>query len=239
MNESELTGRASSHVVELDSPRCVLHFEVVASFLALCDAASEAGLQIEAASGFRSFDSQLAIWNRKWRGERQLLDRRGAPLDREILPESALVDAILCWSALPGSSRHHWGTEVDVYDRAAMPEGYRLQLVPAEYATGGVFNRLSSWLDEHGDRFGFFRPYRRDHGGVGPEPWHLSYSPVAMPALESFTLSMLRRAVEDADLAGKAYVLERLPEIYTRFVLAIDAPGSCRESEPARYASPF
>jgi LAS superfamily LD-carboxypeptidase LdcB len=239
MNESELTGRASGHVVELESPRCVLHFEVVASFLAMRDAAREAGLQIEAASGFRSFDSQLAIWNRKWRGERQLLDRCGAPLDRECLPESALVDAILCWSALPGSSRHHWGTEVDVYDRAAMPEGYRLQLVPAEYGPGGVFSRLGSWLDEHSHRFGFFRPYRRDHGGVGPEPWHLSYAPVAMPALESFTLSMLRRAVEDADLAGKAHVLERLPEIYTRFVLAIDTPEACREGAQSRCATAF
>lgn len=224
MNESELTGRSSGHVVELESPRCRMHYEVVTSFLAMRDAACSAGIEIEAASAFRDFDSQLAIWNRKWRGERQLLDRHGEPLDRDALPETALVDAILCWSALPGSSRHHWGTEVDIIDGAAIPAGYRLKLVPGEYAQGGVFERLSRWLDEHAHSFGFFRPYRRDQGGVGPEPWHLSYAPVAVPALEAFTLSILRRAVEGADLAGKTYVLERLPEIYTRFVLAIDVP---------------
>ncbi|HSN71888.1 MAG TPA: M15 family metallopeptidase [Steroidobacteraceae bacterium] len=224
MNESELTGRSSAHIVELEAPRCALHYEVVTSFLAMREAARADGIEIESASGFRDFDTQLAIWNRKWRGERQLLDRQGHPLDRDGLPESALVDAILCWSALPGGSRHHWGSEVDVFDRAALSDGYRLQLVPAEYAADGVFARLAAWLDDRAGDFGFFRPYRRDHGGVGPEPWHLSYAPVAIPALEGFTLSVLRRAVEGADLAGKSYVLDRLPEIYTRFVLAIDTP---------------
>jgi len=235
MNESELTGRASTHVVQLEAPRCALHYQVVTSFLAMRDAARDAGIDVEIASGFRDFATQLTIWNRKWHGERPLLDRCGDPLDRAGLPDAVMVDAILCWSALPGSSRHHWGTEIDVFDRAALPENYRLQLVPSEYAADGVFARLSAWLDEHAARFGFFRPYRRDHGGVGPEPWHLSYAPVAVPALEAFTLSMLRRAVESADLAGKAHVLERLPEIYTRFVLAIDTP----ESGPEQAAPVF
>jgi LAS superfamily LD-carboxypeptidase LdcB len=224
MNESELTGRSATHVVELEKPHCWLHYEVVTSLLAMRDAAREDGIELEVASGFRDFETQLAIWNRKWHGERPLLDRHGDPLDRASLPDSAMIDAILCWSALPGSSRHHWGTEIDVFDRAALPEGYRLQLVPSEYSPDGIFAGLSRWLDAHAARFGFFRPYRRDHGGVGPEPWHFSYAPLALPALEAFTLSMLRRAVEGAELAGKRYVLERLPEIYTRFVLAIDTP---------------
>jgi LAS superfamily LD-carboxypeptidase LdcB len=226
MNETELTGRARTHVVELDEPRCTLHYEAVASFLAMRDAAHAAGIGLEVASGFRDFDSQLAIWNRKWHGERQLLDRRGAPVVRETLSESALVDAILCWSALPGSSRHHWGTEIDVYDRNALAQGYRVQLIADEYAPDGIFQRLAAWLDANAHCYGYFRPYRRDQGGVGPEPWHLSYGPVAVPALESFTLTMLRNAVEAADIAGKARVLERLPEIYTRFVLAIDPPAA-------------
>ena len=37
---------------------------------------------------------------------------------------------ILEWSALPGASRHHWGSEFDVFDLAALPEGYRVQLLP-------------------------------------------------------------------------------------------------------------
>jgi LAS superfamily LD-carboxypeptidase LdcB len=224
MDEAELTGRSANHIVELSAPGCSLHYQAATSFLAMRDAAAASGIDLAVASGFRDFEAQRSIWNRKWRGERQLLDRQGRPLDRHALPESALLDAILCWSALPGASRHHWGSELDVFDRGAAPSGYRVALVPAEYLAGGVFEHLNLWLDRHAAEFGFFRPYRRDHGGVSPEPWHLSYAPVSLPALESFTLSVLRRAVEHADLDGKAHVLERLPEIYTRFVLAIDGP---------------
>lgn len=225
MNELELTGRARTHVVELQHPRCVLHYEAVASFLAMRDAAAEDGIDLAARSGFRDFDTQMLIWNRKWTGERQLNDRNSQPVERSRLGDDEAVDAILCWSAIPGGSRHHWGSDVDVIDASAVPEGYAVQLVPAEYAADGIFSRLTAWLDAHMTRFGFFRPYRTDRGGVSPEPWHLSYAPVSVPALESLSLSMLRQAIETSPIEGKPYVLARLPEIYTRFMLAIDGPG--------------
>ncbi len=37
--------------------------------------------------------------------------------------EAERVAAILVWSALPGASRHHWGTDCDVIDAAALPPG--------------------------------------------------------------------------------------------------------------------
>ncbi|MEY4933352.1 MAG: hypothetical protein RLZZ403_1672 [Pseudomonadota bacterium] len=224
MNELEITGRARTHIVALDSPRCALHYEVVAAFLAMRDAAALAGIDLQAASGFRDFDQQVAIWNAKWCGERPLLDRRGQPLDPASLPEAERVDAILCWSAVPGGSRHHWGSDIDVIDRAALAPGYKVQLVEQEYRADGVFAGLTRWLDANMRRFGFFRPFREDRGGVSPEPWHLSYAPVALPAIELLDLSVLRRAIEGSALACKAQVLSRLPEIYTRFVLAIDRP---------------
>jgi hypothetical protein len=52
----------------------------------------------------------------------------------------------------------------------------------------------------------------------------LSYAPVAVPALEALSLSMLRQVLESSPLEGKPFVLARLPEIYTRFLLAIDTP---------------
>jgi LAS superfamily LD-carboxypeptidase LdcB len=225
MNELELTGRARTHVVELQHPRCVLHYEAVASFLAMRDAAADDGIDLAARSGFRDFDTQMLIWNRKWLGERQLYDRNSLPIERSNLGDDAAVDAILCWSAIPGGSRHHWGSDVDVIDAAAVPEGYKVELVPAEYAADGIFSRLSAWLDNHMSRFGFFRPYRTDRGGVSPEPWHLSYAPVSVPALESLSLSMLRQVIETSPIEGKPQVLARLPEIYTRFMLSIDGAG--------------
>jgi LAS superfamily LD-carboxypeptidase LdcB len=225
MNALELTGRARSHIVELDAPKCALHYEVVAAFLAMRDAAAGAGLQLEAVSSFRDFDRQLVLWNRKWRGERPLHDRAGQPLDGTRLSDSQRVDAILAWSAIPGGSRHHWGSDIDVIDAGAMPPGYQVQLLPTEYAPDGVFARLTAWLDRHMGHFGFFRPYGSDRGGAGIEPWHLSYAPVASEAVEALSLSVLRETISQGDMLGKDVVLDRLPEIYTRFILAVDPPS--------------
>ena len=84
-------------------------------------------------------------------------------------------------------------------------------------------------------RFGFYRPYGSDRGGAGIEPWHLSYAPVAREAIEGLSLSVLRTAILQGDMLGKETVLERLPEIYTRFILAVDPPGAAgRPGTPAR-----
>jgi LAS superfamily LD-carboxypeptidase LdcB len=224
MNELELTGRARTHIVELERPGCALHYAAATSFLAMRDAAAEAGIDLAAASSYRDFDRQLHIWNAKWQGTRPLLDRAGRPLDAAALDVAARVDAILCWSALPGGSRHHWGTDCDVTDAAALPEGYQVQLLPEEYAPGGVFERLTRWLDANMGRFGFYRPYATATCGAAVEPWHLSYWPVASEALDALTLPVLRRAVAGSAMLGKEHVLERLPEIYTRFILAVDPP---------------
>ena len=89
---------------------------------------------------------------------------------------------------------------------------------------GGCYERLGGWLDSNMGRFGFFRPYALDRGGVQPEPWHLSYAPISVPALEVLSLSVLREAIEAADIPGKQTVLDRLPELYQRYVLNVDAP---------------
>ena len=168
MNELELTGRARTHIVALEEPRCAMHYGAVTSFIAMRDGAAAAGIDLVAASGFRDFDRQLAIWNGKRRGERPLLDRAGGPVEVATLDDAGRIDAILCWSALPGGSRHHWGTDVDLYRRRRAAAGLPSELVPEEYAPGGVFERLSKWLDANMARFGFYRPYAT--GQAGPAP---------------------------------------------------------------------
>jgi LAS superfamily LD-carboxypeptidase LdcB len=236
MNELELTGRARTHIVDLDRPRCAMHYAAATSFLAMRDAAARAGIDLVAASSFRDFDRQLQIWNGKWRGERPVLDRQGRPLDAATLDEAGRIEAILCWSALPGGSRHHWGTDCDLVDAAALPEGYRVQLVEQEYAPGGVFERLTPWLDENMGRFGFYRPYASEQCGAGREPWHVSYWPVADDALAGLTLPVVRRALAGSGILGKEQVLERLPELYTRFILAVDSHAPAAARAAARHA---
>jgi LAS superfamily LD-carboxypeptidase LdcB len=175
----------------------------------------------------------LAIWNAKFRGERPMQDRAGQPLDPLQLPASARVGAILWWSALPGASRHHWGTDLDVRDDAAMPPGFRFQVIPAEYAPGGPFERLTTWLDVHMHQFGFFRPYSTDRGGVQPEPWHLSYAPLAARAQAALTFDGLREVIAAADIEGRDEVLESLHATFANYVLNVDAPPEAALLSPS------
>lgn len=220
----ELTGRARSHVVELADPACTLHRNVAPAWLALRAAAAREGIDLVPCSSFRDFSRQLRIWNAKFAGGLPLLDATGMAIARESLDTPALIEAILHWSALPGASRHHWGTDIDVYDHAALAPGQRPALLPAEYAGGGVFGRLGAWLDAHAGEFGFYRPYDRDRGGVQPEPWHLSHAAVAGEAQILLTPAVLGEALRGAPMAGLDAVLERLGEIHARYVQAVAAP---------------
>lgn len=222
MNPLELTGRARTHVVELDDPKCILHREAVPAFLAMRRAAAEDGIDLLPVSSFRDFDAQVRIWNEKFQGRRALFDRNGRSLEASALETEALVDAILCWSAVPGGSRHHWGSDVDVIDRASVAAGASVRLLPEEF-TAGPFVPLNRWLAANMARFGFFRPYSTDQGGVAPEPWHLSYAPVAVPALEQLTEAVLRDALQGADLGGAEIVMKRLAQIHRRYVAAVDS----------------
>ena len=218
----QLTGQVATHVREVPELAATLHPAAGSAALALREAARSEGIELTVVSGFRSFERQVGIWNAKYRGERPLLDRLGNVLDYASLDERARVDAILLWSALPGASRHHWGTDIDVIDRAAVTADYRPQLTMQEFSTGGPFLRLNDWLSLNMKRFGFFRPYTVDRGGVQPEPWHLSYAPVAVAALEALTIEVLFEAIAASSMDGREQVLVRLPELYRRFVVSVD-----------------
>jgi LAS superfamily LD-carboxypeptidase LdcB len=226
LSAEQLTGRVRSHVLDVPEPACTLHPAAAPAFLSLRAAASQSGIDLTPVSSFRSFQQQLTIWNDKFHGRRPLLDQRGRSLERAALSDDETVAAILLWSALPGASRHHWGTEIDVIDRGALPEGYRVQLIPAEYAPGGVFERLGAWLPQHCQQYGFFLPYDRDRGGVRPEAWHLSFAPIAAPALTALSVELLAGALDGVELAGAAVVRRRLTDIHARYVGAVGQPSA-------------
>jgi LAS superfamily LD-carboxypeptidase LdcB len=232
LDARQLTGRSNTHVVRLAEPPCVLHQAVVQPFQALRAAAARAGIDLLPVSGFRDFQRQLQIWNAKARGERPLYDRHGEPIDYATLDPAARVDTILLWSALPGASRHHWGSDLDVVDAAVLAPGQAPPLLPQAYATGGLFAHLEAWLAANLRGSGFYRPYARDRGGVQPEPWHLSYAPVADRALHALTPQLLREALAASDIEDKEAVLARLPAIHERYVSNVEpspAGGSLRD----------
>jgi LAS superfamily LD-carboxypeptidase LdcB len=221
---AELTGRARSHIVDLADPPCALHEQVIAPFRSLRRAAAADGFDLIPASGFRDFGRQLAIWNAKFNGTMALNDASGKLLDAAALGPRERIDAILLWSALPGASRHHWGTDVDLIDRRAVPQSYRVRLTADEFAPRGPFAPLAAWLETNAARFGFFRPFRGVLSGVQAEPWHFSFAPIAEPARRRLSAGLLREALQGADLAGADQVLERIDELHARYVAGIDWP---------------
>lgn len=190
---------------------------LVPSLTAMAHAAQAAGFQLRIASGHRDFARQLHIFNGKARGHRPLLDSDGEPLKAESLVPDALLAAILRWSALPGASRHHWGTEVDVYDASVCGDGYALALTVAECQ--GIMAPFHAWLTDYlASQTAFERPYLRDRGGVAPEPWHLSYVALAHRCAESFSCAGLRKVLVSADIALKPLILEQLADLVERYV---------------------
>jgi len=224
INARNAVGQDESHLCsasDADWLTVRVHRDVVEPFRTLQSAAAHVDIDLSVLSGFRSFDQQLSIWNRKVRGELAVLDSNARPIDITTLTQRDLVFSILRWSALPGASRHHWGTDLDVFDAATRPAGYEVELIPPEYEGEGMFAPLSSWLDAHiasHTSFGFFRPYDRDRRGVAPELWHLSYGPIALEYARALTPSLLRDTLESADMLLKDVVLQNLDEIFTRFV---------------------
>ena len=178
---AQLTGRELDHLVACDRGH-YLHPRAAHALEALRERARSAGFDLAVASSFRSYERQLAIFNGKASGERPVHNDSGELVVMDQLTLDRQLAAILRFSALPGTSRHHWGTDLDVYDTAAVGDAYQVRLTPVEVAPGGVFDAFHCWLDERmeaGESEGFFRPYNIDRGGVAPERWHLSYAPVS------------------------------------------------------------
>ena len=150
----------------------------------LISRAQQAGFQLAVASGHRSYQRQLAIFNDKFSGQRPVTSDRGQPLSRDAYDDSTWLHAVLRYSALPGTSRHHWGTDFDIWDPGSVGGDYRLALEVQEYTGDGPFAALSDWLSQlisQDDAEGFYRPYTGKVGGVAAEPWHLSHRPTAQP----------------------------------------------------------
>jgi LAS superfamily LD-carboxypeptidase LdcB len=220
LNNRVLLGCDSSLLLDEPLLGCRLQAQVIAELLRLRASADVAGFDFRVASSYRSFERQLLIWNNKASGVRPVLDDRGLPLDIARLSERDLVYAILRWSALPGASRHHWGTDLDVYDASRMPPDYQVQLTQAETEGDGFFADFHRWLSAElaTGHYDFYRPYAKDIGGVAPEPWHLSYAPLAIPYAQALTPELLREQLEQTDIVLKSCILDNLNDIYQRFV---------------------
>ena len=148
-NEKILTGKATEHLLEFKDSGIFLHKDIISPFLKLQKDAYEAiGADLQIISGHRSYERQLKIWNEKASGKRTLLDKNNVAINIQNLIPEDIVNSILYWSAIPGVSRHHWGTDIDIYDASAAAKN-SVKLVSSECEPGGPFKKLHLWLDSY------------------------------------------------------------------------------------------
>jgi LAS superfamily LD-carboxypeptidase LdcB len=215
----DIFGVSEQHLIQCPGQDVKIHPQILDSLVELTEKSKNAGFDLRVASGFRSFERQLIIWNDKTQGLRPVLDQMGAAIDIHSLNDDEKVFAILHWSALPGASRHHWGTDIDVYDASRMVEGYQLQLTVEETENGGPFAEFHQWLTgELRQGSDFFRPYIDGVGGISPEPWHLSYAPLARICAAKLSETSLREKIQATDILLKDNILKNLEYIFDHYI---------------------
>lgn len=216
-----LTGKTTDQLVPYNETYLV-HKDMLASLTKMVESARKDGIEIALSSSFRSFDLQKKIWNDKVMGIRPVLDSHSRPVDITQYTPEELLFLILRWSAIPGGSRHHWGSDIDVYDLATKPVDYKVQLIPEEFGAEGPFYNLNCWLDENMARFKFFRPYAIDRGGIAPEPWHLSFRPLSEMFLSHFSQDLFQLHLQESEFLLIEQARLHQEEIYQRFICIDD-----------------
>ncbi|MBT8206243.1 MAG: M15 family metallopeptidase [Eudoraea sp.] len=205
----ELMGKAD---IDLYGENINLRKEAYDAFISMRDAALKEGIQIQVVSSFRSFDRQAAIFEGKY--ERFT--------DVDGLQPLEAIDKIIEYSTIPGTSRHHWGTDVDLIDGAKPAEGD--VLVAEKFGPGGPYEAFKNWMDENSEKYGFYLVYTDEprRRGFKYEPWHYTYAPLSVPMLSTFRKKNILQLLEREDFLGvehfttgfiKTYITDNLLDI--------------------------
>jgi LAS superfamily LD-carboxypeptidase LdcB len=187
-SKKALTGKGD---LKLAGYTIKLQPEVFKQFKKMQKAALKSGIKIQIVSGYRSYQRQLKIWNKKY--NKYILEG--------FSPEET-VHKIIEYSTIPGTSRHHWGTEIDIIDaKVKMPSKL---LIEKNYSEKGVYSKLNNWMKNNAKKFGFYLVYTNNSKRTGfeYEPWHYSYKKLAKPMLHQFIKLSLLQTVSNIGLKG-------------------------------------
>jgi LAS superfamily LD-carboxypeptidase LdcB len=169
-----------------DKSTMYLRKETLDAFLKMHDAAAKDKIDLKIASATRNFNYQKDFWNKIWTGA-SLLNKEN--LAKSILDNQKRFKKILEYVAVPGTSRHHFGTDID------------LNGGNASYFNSEVGKKEYAWLVKNAFLFGFCQPYNlkgEDRTtGYNEEKWHWSYFPLA----KNFTQEY-KNLVKDEDIKG-------------------------------------
>jgi D-alanyl-D-alanine carboxypeptidase len=186
---------------EHTSKSTFLNREVYNAFIRMYEAAKADGIELKIVSGARNFDAQKAIWDYKWKLFKDL-----EPLER--------TKKILEFSSMPSTSRHHWGTDVD------------LNNLENSYFEEGKGKAEYEWLLKNAYKFGFYQVYtskKEGRTGYEEEKWHWSYLPLAKMYLETYNRTITYRDIKDFE--GSYLALNnRMISLYVNGVATATVP---------------
>ncbi|MDF0708141.1 M15 family metallopeptidase [Flagellimonas okinawensis] len=185
----ELMGKEK---IELFGEGINLRREAYESFLAMKKAAYSDGFDIKIVSSYRDFYHQERIWERKY--QQYTVEEGMAPLDA--------IDKIIEYSTIPGTSRHHWGTDIDIID--GFPEASGDVLLTEKFEVGGPYEGLKLWLDKNSAKYGFYLVYTNNprRRGFEYEPWHYSYASISIPMLTAYRRLNILKLLQQENFMG-------------------------------------
>ena len=169
--------------------------EVYEAYERMRQAAAKEGIDIKVVSAHRSYNRQREIWNAKYK-----------TLTLQGLPAKDVIQEIITYSTLPGTSRHHWGTDIDIIDNANPQSGD--VLLAEKFYGDGPSSALRSWMNRNAADYGFLEVYT-DHPnrkGFAHEPWHYTYHSLSKAYLEVLTNQVISEIAKDEQLLGRKFL---------------------------------
>ena len=146
-----------------------LQKETINAFINMNQAAKKDGVKLMIISGTRNFYQQKEIWEKKY-----------IKYAKEGMSDIDIIKKIMIWSAMPATSRHHWGTDIDINGFDDYFDGINKQS-----------NIEYKWLVNNASKFGFCQVYSektigKREVGYNEEKWHWSYMPLSNEYLKKY-----------------------------------------------------
>ncbi|MEW7290990.1 M15 family metallopeptidase [Aquimarina sp. 2304DJ70-9] len=182
-----------------------LRKEAYDAFLRMKAEASKSGFKIKVVSSYRNYAHQNRIWERKYK---KFTTEGLSPIDA--------IKKIIEYSTIPGTSRHHWGTDIDIVDgNAPQPKGL---LLAENFEGNGPFCKFKEWMDVHANSFGFKLVYtdKKDRKGFKYEPWHYSYAPLSIPMLKAYQKLDITNELKEVNLLGSDFFTKDFIDLYIK-----------------------
>jgi LAS superfamily LD-carboxypeptidase LdcB len=201
-SRNQLIGKGNPDIIG-NSYTSKMHKEAKAAFLKMKSEAKKEGIDIKVVSAYRSFQRQKEIFERKYR-----------KFTSQGLNPSESINKIIEYSTIPGTSRHHWGTDIDIIDEN-VPRPKNV-LEEDNFYGNGAFCKLKEWLDKHSESFGFYEVYTNNpkRKAFKHEPRHFSYAPVSKPMLQEYKKLNLKAILKEEKVLGNEYFSEEFIQKY-------------------------